>query len=368
MTLTRDPSRGGATLRDIAQMVGVSTSAASMALRDHPRISGTTKEQVRNAARHLGYVANSAGRALRAQRSGSIALLVPNTGQHVFGHAYFSHLLVGVTAVSNENDAPVIVSTNPDDEHGVAAYERVLRSGAADGAIVASAAVADPHLPRLVESGLPVVLVGRFPALPEAVSVGLDDLAAAEVATRHLVDDHSRTRVAHISGPLDHQSAIDRYDGYRQALRGRGRRRRSLLAAGDYSEASGTAAVQELLAASGERIDAIFAANDEMAYGAICELRRRGLSVPGDVAVVGFDDFGLARVTSPSISTMRVPAEALGRAATQLLFDLIRGQQPISTPATLPIELVTRESCGCAAVPNLVVPQSTPPSEGEDPS
>ncbi len=351
MTLTGTGADRSATLGDIAQLVGVSTSAASMALRDHPRISESTKERVHLAARELGYVANSAGRALRAQRSGSIALLVPNTGQHVFGHVYFMHLLAGVSAVSNENDAPLIVSTNPDEEHGVAAYQRILRSRAADGVIVASAAAADPHLPRLVESGLPVVLVGRFPTLPESVSVGVDDLSGGQQATDHLLREHARSRIAHISGPPDHQSAIDRYAGYRRALRMHGDNHAPLLATGDYSEASGAVAARELLAAPGG-FDAMFAANDEMAYGAICELGRHGFDVPGDVAVVGFDDFGLARVTTPAISTVRVPAEALGRAAARLLFDLIGGAKPVPTHQTLSVDLVARQSCGCAPAPS----------------
>ncbi len=351
MTVTRGSSDGVATLRDVAQLVGVSSSAVSMALRDHPRISESTKEQVRAAARQLGYVVNSAGRALRAQRSGSIALVVPNTGRHVFGHQYFMHLLMGVSSVGNEHYVSVIVSTNPDEEHGVAAYERIVRSGAADGVIVASAAATDPHVPRLVGSGLPVVLIGRFPALPQAVSIALEDTLGARVATEHLLNDHGHARVAHISGPLDHQSAIDRYAGYQSALPARLRKSTSLLATGDYSEDSGAAAVGKLL--SGRRsFDAVFAANDEMAYGAICELRRRGLRVPEDVAVVGFDDFGLARVTTPAITTMRVPAEALGRSATEALFGLIDGHPPAVAHTTLPVELVRRQSCGCSPDPN----------------
>lgn len=335
------------TLTDVAALVGVSPSAVSMALSDHPRIGASTKERVRLAAQQLGYVTNSAGRALRAQTSGSIALIVPNTGRHVFGHAYFMHLLTGVTDVSNGRDSHVIIATNPDEQHGVAAYERVLRSRAADGAIVASAAVNDRHLNRLVESGLPVVLLGRFPHLPDAVSVGIDDVAAGAVATEHLIEHHDAKRLVHISGPLDHQSAIDRHEGFRQALTSHGLPHPRDVLIGDYSEESGRIAARRLLA-SKTKFDAVFAANDEMAYGAMVELQSDGRSIPGDVALIGYDDFGLSRLPTPSISTMRVPAEEIARLATERLFALIAGDAPVDERhTTLPVELVRRKSCGC---------------------
>ncbi|MDQ2738697.1 MAG: LacI family transcriptional regulator, partial [Actinomycetota bacterium] len=143
------------TLKDVATAVGVSQSAVSMALSGHSRISQKTKDAVHAAASDLGYVANSAGRALRAGQSASIAVIVPNTGQHVFGHAYFMHLLVGVTGVANARDSALVVSTNPDKTHGVAAYERVLLSQAASGAIVASASIDDPNVGRMVDAALP---------------------------------------------------------------------------------------------------------------------------------------------------------------------------------------------------------------------
>lgn len=333
-----------ATLRDVARLARVSPSAASMALSGHPRISETTKAEVRSAAAHLGYVPNSAGRALRVRRAGAIALVVPNTGRHVFGHPYFMHLLVGVTDVGNGQDCSIVVSTNPDEQHGVAAYERVLHSGAVDGAIVASAAASDPNVRRMVDSALPVVLVGRFPNLPNAASVGVDDIAAAALITRHLVTEHGVRRVGHVSGPLAHQTAIDRYTGFRQALAELGEPTVQDHVEGDFSEESGARAAAELLDRNPD-LQAIFAANDEMALGALATLRTRGRRVPEDVAVVGFDDFGVSRLTTPGITTIHVPAEAMGRLAAERLFDLINGITP-EAHTTLPVELVLRESCG----------------------
>jgi DNA-binding LacI/PurR family transcriptional regulator len=337
--------RAPVTLRDIATVVGVSPSAVSMALADHPRIGRETKEAVRAAARELGYVANSAGRALQAGRSTSIAVVVPNTAQHVFGHPYFMHLLVGVTSSANTHDSAVLISTNPATDHDPAAYDRILRSQAAGGAIIASAAINDPNVSRMVDNGLPVVLIGRFPHLPQAVSVGMDDVAGAATATRHLIAEHGLRRIGHISGPLEHQTALDRYQGFRSAIGESAEPCVQALAVGDFSEEAGRAGAAQLLDGT-PGLEAIFAANDEMAYGALLELRARGLRVPQDVALIGYDDFGVSRLTTPAITTVRVPAEELGRQAAERLFGLIEGTSGSITHETVPIELVIRESCG----------------------
>jgi LacI family transcriptional regulator len=339
------PGRTPVTLRDIAVVVGVSPSAVSMALADHPRIGRETKEAVRAAARDLGYVANSAGRALQAGRSSSIAVVVPNTAQHVFGHPYFMHLLVGVTTSANTHDSAVLISTNPATDHDPAAYDRILRSQAAGGAIIASAAINDPNVSRMVDNGLPVVLIGRFPHLPQAVSVGMDDVVGAATATRHLIVDHGLRRIGHISGPLEHQTALDRYQGFREAVGQAPEPCVQALAVGDFSEQAGRECAAQLLDGT-PGLQAIFAANDEMAYGALLELRARGLRVPQDVALIGYDDFGVSRLTTPAVTTVRVPAEELGRQAAERLFGLIDGTSDSITHETVPIELVIRESCG----------------------
>lgn len=339
------PAGAKVTLRDVAERVGLSVSAVSQALLDSPRIGEDTKSRVRQAAGELGYVTNSAARALRARKADAVALIVPNTSQHVFGHSYFMHVLTGVTEVANSRDAQLIVSTNPDEEHGKVAYDRVMRSGSVDGAIVTSAAVGDDGIDRLVRSGVPVVLLGRFPYLPDAVSVGIDDVAASFAVTEHLIRVHGRRSLVHISGPLDHQSAIDRRDGFMAAAKQHGVQ--STVLEGQFDEHSGAAAAATLQQRLG--LDGVVAANDEMAFGAMRRLMADGVDVPGRVSIVGFDDFGLARVTSPAITTIRVPAEDMARRATHRLFDLIAGSRFTGDQAhaVLPTELVVRQSCGC---------------------
>jgi LacI family transcriptional regulator len=317
---------------------------------------------VRRAADELGYVPSSAGRALRNQRAGAIAVIVPNTSQHVFGHLYFMHVLTGVSSAANDHDAQLIVSTNPDEAHGVVAYERVMRSRSADGAIVTSAAIDDSNIETLVETGLPVVLIGNFPYLPSAVTVGIDDVAATKAIAEHLIDEHGARSLLHVSGTLDHQTGIDRREGFLAAVRGRGLEPSATVVEGDLSEESGAQAVASSLE-DGRRFDGIVFANDDMALGGMRVLRERGIRVPEDVAVVGFDDFGLARVSTPAITTVRTPAERMSRLAAEQLFRLIDGSAEGPTHHELDVDLVFRASCGCESGDG----ERVTPLRGEEP-
>jgi LacI family transcriptional regulator len=339
-------ARSAITLKDVADRVGVTAAAASMALAGRGRISDRTRDAVRRAADELGYVPSSAGRALRKQHAGAVALIVPNTSQHVFGHDYFMHVLTGLSTAANARGAQVIVSTNADEVGGIGAYERVMRSRSADGAIVTSAAIGDSHLEALVALGLPVVLIGNFPYLPDAVCVGIDDRAATEQITAHLLDTHGRADLVYVSGPLDHQAGLDRRDGFVRALTRRGLDPSGRIIEGDFSERAGAEAARSLLA-SGSGFDGLVFANDDMAFGGLQVLRAAGRGVPGQVAVAGFDDFGLARLTTPGITTVRVPAEEMARLATDCLFALVEGAPVTPNRRQLPVTLTIRQSCGC---------------------
>jgi len=315
-----------------------------MALADHPRIGAATKQRIREIADEYGYVANSAGRALRVRKTDVIGLVVPQTGEHVFGHPYFMSLLVGVTTAANDHETSVMVSTNTSYQHGMSAYERVLNSGAVEGAIVASAAINDPNVARLVDSPMPVVLVGHYLDHENAVTVWVDDRVASFRITEHLVRDHGLDKVGHISGPLTHQIAVDRYVGFCEACEARGNVTR-VLYEGDFDEDSGYDGTCRLLADLPD-IQGIVAANDEMAFGALRALRQLGRRVPEDVALVGFDDFGVSRLTTPAITTIRVPATQIGRVSAEQLFALIDGQRQANCQIILPVELIVRDSCG----------------------
>src|SRR4030081_2381032 len=233
------------TLKDVASLTGLSVGIVSMALADDPRVAAATRVAVLRgapeldyvphppapalpgprlraatrvavlrAAQELDYVPNSAARALRVQRLGAIAVVVPHSSQHVFSHPYFSEVLQGISEVLEQHDFTLVLSTSRREQDEDNAYTKILRGRRADGVIVVSAAIGDRNIQRLALSGYPVVFLGRGVDL-RITAVGVDDLGGAEQAVGHLVGLHQRRRIAHITGPLAHQSAVDKLTGYR---------------------------------------------------------------------------------------------------------------------------------------------------------
>jgi DNA-binding LacI/PurR family transcriptional regulator len=344
------PGQEALTLRDVARLAGVSASTASIALAGSERVSPKTREAVRRAAAQLNYIPNSQGRALRSRRAGALALVIPHTSHHVFTHPVFMDLLEGITAAANDRELTTIVSTSTEADEGAPAYLRIMQARQADGIIVASASAIDDNVDRLIASGYPVTLIGRRPQRPTLHCIGIDDIDGGRQATEHLVSAHGYRRVAHISGPLEHQSAVDKLEGYRSVLGKAGIPfNESLLVESDYTQEGGYEACLKLL--DGEHPQAIFAANDQMALGAVEAMRERGLDAPRDIAIVGYDDIDLARVMQPPLTTVRADLVMVGRLAAERLIALLDGELPTPVQRELPTTLVVRASCGCAASP-----------------
>lgn len=346
--MSSNPQDRPVTLRDIAERVGVTPTAVSSALSGNGRVSAGMVARVRAVADELGYVPAAAGRTLRKRRSNTIAVVVPQSPEHVYGHNYFMRLLLGVTSVAVERDIQVIVATSASDKRGIAAYDRVVRSGSADGLIVTSAAIGDPNLERLVAGSLPVVLVGNYPDVSKTPMISVDGVRSSREITDHLIDLHHINDLVHVTGPLGHREAVDRRDGFWASVDAHGLRATSLVIEGDFSESAGYSAIRQLRSStrtSAGRLGIVFA-NDDMAVGGLAALHDLGVRVPDEVAIVGYDDFGLSRLTRPGITTVHVPADAMGRqAAVKLLARLDRVPSPAST--TFATHIVRRASCGC---------------------
>lgn len=352
--MTRNTGAAGnglhrATIRDVAQAAGVSIGTVSLALANNPAVADTTKERVRATAARLNYRPSAVGRALQARRTNAIGLIVPHSSQHVFSHLYFMNVLAGVSSVLNDANMTLVVSTAPADTDEEAAYLKILRAQQVDGVILASAALHDTRIAILQQSGFPFVFIGRYPLDVTIPAVGIDDLGSAHTIVRHLLD-HGHTRIAHISGPLGHLSAVDRCEGYRRALQTAGVEiEPTYCYEGDYSEEAGRAGMTALLRL-GEPPTALFAANDETAVGAMAVLRSAGIEPGAEFPVVGFDDVVLARLVTPSLTTVRQPMRRLGEEAAERLLSLLNGDLVSQLQIELPTTLVVRKSCGCAPV------------------
>jgi len=329
------------TIREVARRARVSPSTVSNLLngRDE-RMRPSTRRRVLAAIEELGYVPNRAARSLVTRRTDTIALIVSESESRLFSEPFFAGTVRGINEELARTDyAFVLLSAEGD----ITRIERYIMNGHADGMIFMSLHKQDPLLRLLTRTQAPVVLSGRPFAGDDAPYVDADNRAGAAMAVRHLVAT-GRTRITTISGPSDMIVGVDRLEGFRDALpAGAKKSWRRMVALGDFTQDSGERAMHELL----ERVpdlDAVFAASDLMAVGAMRALRARGRKVPDDVAVVGFDDSHAAQLTDPQLTSVRQPMEEIGRSLARLLLTQLR--DPGKRPASLivPTELVVRDS------------------------
>ena len=328
-------------LADVAQLARVSAATASRVLTGSARVRPQTRLRVEEAVASLGYVRQRAPRA-RAQpaETGSVAFVVCEENVKVFADPFFVRVLWSVGKVLAAADLQVVLLTMHSSKTCQAA-SRYLRSGHVDGAVIVSM---HGRLSLDLESmHIPVVLIGRpMEGSEELCYVDADNVGGAERAVRHLIES-GRSAVATIAGPPDMAPGVDRLVGYRKAMASAGLDDRGLIAYGDFSPASGEHALHRLLDRR-PNIEAVFAASDLMAAGAIKALHSADRRVPCDVAVVGFGDELLAQHTSPPLSTVRQPIDAMGtRAARELLACMSKPSRP-PCHIVLDTELVPRAS------------------------
>jgi DNA-binding LacI/PurR family transcriptional regulator len=315
---------GAPTLDEVAKLAGVSKATASRAINGRSKVSAKAQAAVDNAVRTLGYTPNAAARSLVTRRTGSVALIVPESDERIFSDPFFARMLHLVARALREHDLQLVllIAQPGDEEERLLLY---LRGRYVDGAIVASHHRGDRLAEHLSDLGLPCVFIGRPWIGADRVSyVDSDNAAAAAHAVRVMVDA-GRRRIGTIAGPRDMRAGHDRLEGWRRELTSTGLDT-DLVAYGDFTEEGGAKACAELLDAAGERtggIDGIFAASDLMAQGAMRELAARGLRVPEDVAIVGYDDLGVAERTDPPLTTLHNPIGQMVTEALRLLTEAI---------------------------------------------
>jgi LacI family transcriptional regulator len=326
------------TVRDVAREAGVSVSTAARVLAGNLRVNPERRAAVMAAAARLKYQTNVLARELARGRSGAIGVLVQD-----LSNPFYSLVVKGVEAGLHGSEHFAFFLNGGDTLEVQQALGRML-ARRVDGVIVLGGRSAEDDLRRVAEA-TPLILVSRTIAGLEGRTIQIDNRSGAGEATRHLLSLGHR-RIVHVTGLPGHRHAIERLGGYEEALRDQGLDvDQRLVVEGDFEEASGTAAMADLVGA-GVDFTAVFAANDQMAMAAIGELRRRGRRVPEDVSVVGFDDLPFAAYLAPALTTVRQPALQVGFAAAQATVQLIQGAEP--GLRTFDTELVIRRSTGPA--------------------
>jgi DNA-binding LacI/PurR family transcriptional regulator len=330
----------GVTLADVARAAGVSSATASRVLTGSPHVRPGTRQRVEAAMSQLGYVRQRAPRSAESRRTRSIAYVVCEENVKVFADPFFARLLWGVSRELSAADLQLILLTLHSAQE-CQSVSRYLRSGHVDGALFVSM---HGRLPLDLDSlGIPLVLCGRPADGGERHAyVDADNVGGAEQAVRYLLGA-GRTAVATIAGPPDMGPGIDRLLGYRKAVASAGLSDPGMIAYGDFTGLAGEQATFRLLDHR-RNTDAIFAASDLMAMGALRALRRTGRRVPDDIAVIGFDDSPLAQHAEPSLSSVHQPLEAMAARMTRELLALIAAPDRSPAHVILDTELVLRDS------------------------
>jgi DNA-binding LacI/PurR family transcriptional regulator len=335
----KGPRPRRATVHDVAVVAGVSRGTISRYVNGDPYVSASAREAIEAAIAQVGYVPHTAARHLVMQRTESIAFIVHEPHSLFVDDPNIGGILLGANAALSDADhqmAVLIVDSDRDTER----VARYLSGGAVDGAIIVSARANDP-VARVVERlKLPAAFVGHPPGATSAAFVVIDNRGSARMITERLLAT-GRRRVGMIAAALDRDSGAERLAGFTDAL-GEAFDPDLVERVALYSYSAGREAMVALLQRHPD-IDGVFAASDAVAAGAVEALRAAGRSVPVDVGVVGFDDSAWASRTLPPLSTVRQPAEALGRTAAALVLEQLRDE---SAPREilLECEVIWRQS------------------------
>lgn len=333
------------TIEDVARLAGVSTATVSRALHEPAKVSADTATRVHAAVQDIGYTLNFAARSLRQRRANALLVVVPN-----IGNTFYGEVLAGIEAAAHAAGQTILIADSAQDAGREAAYLAWLRNGRVDGVFLMTKPEVDwSTVAPVPETGQrPVVMISEPPVIPGTPLVTIDHQAAAQEITAHLIA-HGHRRIAHVTGPLTTNLRAPRLNGYLAALAAAGLSADPKhILPGDFTADSGARAAEILLSLT-PRPTAVFCANDEMAMGLIGALARRGVRVPEDISVAGFDDIQFAACFVPAITTIRQPRRAMGQAAVALMHRLLgRDGADLTAPVQqiLPHDLVIRDSVG----------------------
>ncbi|MEQ1687117.1 MAG: LacI family DNA-binding transcriptional regulator [Sphingopyxis sp.] len=313
-----------ATIRDVARVAELSVASVSRVLNGHSNVQPDTRERVLSAVSDLGYVPNAAARSLSTARSDAIGVVLPD----LHGE-FFSELVRGLDKAASERGYMLLLSTMHASSELASQAIGAMR-GRVDGLIVMAPQIGAADMGYALPVGVPTVLVNSRDELGRH-TLRVDNRAGVRAMVRHLLDT-GRQAIVHIAGMADNLDGAERRDAYLAAMAEMAPSLPTRVLDGDFSEGAGERLTRQLLD-EGAAFDAIFAANDMMALGAVMALRGAGIAVAGRVAVAGFDDVPLARYLA--LSTLRVDVAGVGERAIARLVDEIQG---IAGPATLELQ------------------------------
>lgn len=335
------------TLREIADKLNISITTVSKALKDYPDVSPKTKAQVRELASTLNYKPNTFAVNLRTNESKTIGLIIP-----VIVHHFFSNVIKGIIAQAEKKGYLVVILQSNESYELEKKQIDLLMNQRVDGIIISLAndTVDFKHLTDVIGSGKPLVMFDKIAKIVNCSKVIIDDRKAAYEATKHLIDIGCK-RIAHFRGSLLPQNSIDRFLGYRKALFDNGiAYDPSLVYICECDEKSFEEGQKNtrLLLEQHKDVDGIFINTDLVAIGAISEFKKAGVKIPEEIAIVGFSNWFVSSIISPSLSTIKQPGFKMGKEAFKQLYKeilSIKKNEPLDfKQIVLKTKLIQRES------------------------
>jgi LacI family transcriptional regulator len=335
------------TLKQIAEQLGISITTVSKALKDYPDVSKKTRKLVRETAFMLNYKPNSFAVNLRTRESKTIGLIIPEIVHH-----FFSSIIKGIISQAEKKGYLVITLQSNESYELEKKQIDLLLSKRVDGILISLAnGTGDyKHLTEIIENDTPLVMFDKIAKIIRCSKVIIDDRKAAYKATEHLIKIGCK-KIAHFRGPLMPQNSIDRFLGYKQALIDYGLPYDPTLVyvndCGDLSFEEGKESINQLLK-DHDDVDGIFINTDLVAIGAMTEIIKNGIKVPEDISIVGFSNWFMSSVMSPSLTTINQPGFEMGKKAFKLLYKEIRDKKKnkaiIYKDVILDADLIIRNS------------------------
>ncbi|NLE51613.1 MAG: LacI family transcriptional regulator [Chloroflexi bacterium] len=336
---TNEKKSGAPTIYDVAREAGVSYSTVSRTLTGYAFVKLSTREKVLRAAEKLGYVPNQQARGLAGGRSNMIGVLVP-----ALNNSYITEILRGIDEALSDSDYNLLLYTTHRRRGKESTYAATITNSGADGLLLVVPLIPASYLATLRDQNFPYVLVDQSDPNAGSASINTTNWQGAYDATAYLIELGHR-RIAFVSGLAGLASTAERLHGFQDALADHGLPLEdTLIVEGGFTEQGGFDAAQALLDQS-DIPTAIFAANDLSATGVIDAIRQRGLRVPQEVSVIGFDDIPQASLVYPKLTTVRQPLDQMGRKAVALLLEQIEQRGADKRQLTLETSLVIRDSC-----------------------
>lgn len=326
-----------ATIRDVARLAGVSVATVSRVINKTDSVNPETAGQVLKAIEQLHYVPNAVARGLAGKKMGIIVLILPD-----ILNPFFPALARGVEDVAHKKGLTVILGNSDDLGIKESSYIKVLREKYVDGFIFASNTIREEDVESLRNDRIPIVLLDRGLNTASCPVIRSNNREGAKLAVQHLIERGCQ-KIAHIYGPQEFITARERLLGYEEVASRLKGYSPSLMVSGNFDMESGRKAVEQLLARHPD-LDGIFAGNDLMAVGALKALHERGIRVPEQVKVCGFDGIGLTEITEPELTTVAQPVYEMGGLAARILLDEIESGVRENTLIELDVKLIPRKS------------------------